>query len=816
MPYLERIVMNNFKSFAGRVSVSFEHGFTVIAGPNGSGKSNVVDAITFVLGVTSAKSIRADRMSGLIFNGGTRRKPAEFCEVTLHIRNDSVKELPEEITIKRRISKSGVSAFKYNGKTVPKRKIIEVMRLLGLSTERYNIIMQGDITKIIDMNPVQRRAIIDDLAGITEFNEKKARAEAELEKVTQRVNEMMLIISEKEQYVEKLRKEKEAAEKYLELTGKLRKARASLTKITIQGLEARYNELSDEIAELESSAKAEGMDELDREIERLQKEMLEIDREIEKESGADVVRKREALMEALARKKERLVSLEREIRSIRDILDSLGRIESSSEVVKFVRSLGMQGVFGTVGELIRFKPEHKLAIMAALAGHSDDIVVDTDSTAARIIKELRKSRVGRARFLPLNRIQGKKKVSASYAGSIGAAIDLVEFDQKYRNVVEFLLADTLVFGTIDDAVKVKDRVRMVTLQGDLIEKSGAMVGGYVRKAGRQGALTQYMKKIEELERDRERLEDEIVSLERQMAEIEKQREKESMRAMALRQRKSEIMQRLDEIRRQRKERYEEILRRQEIINRKKIERAKIEARLDNERIKMKEYSDVKEFFDMPEEKLVEMIGELVREINSLGNVNLKAIEDWKTINTEFLQLKEKLKKLLDERDKVLRTAEEIQRKRTEKFMEVLSALNEKFSRIYHDLTGGEGILMLEEEGNIDSGLLISVNPAGKRVQNIDLLSGGEKSLAAIAFLFAVQQYKSSIFYVLDEIDAALDSANVLKVAKFLKKYSHDMQFIVISHRDVTIQMADAVFGVTMEDGASKIFSIRMPKEGRAE
>ena len=142
----------------------------------------------------------------------------------------------------------------------------------------------------------------------------------------------------------------------------------------------------------------------------------------------------------------------------------------------------------------------------------------------------------------------------------------------------------------------------------------------------------------------------------------------------------------------------------------------------------------------------------------------------------------------------------------------MNSIAANFSTIYRDLTNGTGVLRLEMPDSIDSGMLIEASPEGKVVVNLDSMSGGEKTLASLSFLFAILQHYASPFYVLDEIDAALDKANTKKIVDLVKKYSKHTQFIVISHNDFTMQEADKVFGVSMEDCVSKVFGIDLPKE----
>lgn len=249
---------------------------------------------------------------------------------------------------------------------------------------------------------------------------------------------------------------------------------------------------------------------------------------------------------------------------------------------------------------------------------------------------------------------------------------------------------------------------------------------------------------------------------------------------------------------------------QNIIGRAKIEKAKLEANMDNLKTEFEDYKDVEKFFDQSIDELQERVRRCLIEVNQIGPVNLKAIEEFETINVEFEELRKKLDGLLEEKDAVLNIVQDVEKRRYDKFMETFTGIGQNFSRIYKDLSGGDGLLRLEIEGNIDSGLVIEANPSGKKILNLDAMSGGEKTLTSLAFLFAVMQHYASPFYVLDEIDAALDKANTKKIDNLIKKYSKEVQFIVITHNDLTIAEADKVFGVSMEGGVSKVFGIDMP------
>ena len=216
MVRIEKLSMQGFKSFANKTALPFPSGFNVICGANGSGKSNIVDALCFVLGIRSAKTIRADKLEHLIFNGGKKRASAKYGIVNLYLNNEDGAIPGEEplIKITRKINKNGVSVYKLNGRTVNRRKIVDVLANAGIYADGHNIIMQGDITNLIEMTPLERKEIIDEVSGIAEFEDKKTKAENELAKVDTKLKEAQIILNEREKALKKLEREQKLAREY--------------------------------------------------------------------------------------------------------------------------------------------------------------------------------------------------------------------------------------------------------------------------------------------------------------------------------------------------------------------------------------------------------------------------------------------------------------------------------------------------------------------------------------------------------------------------------------------------------------------------
>jgi chromosome segregation protein len=356
------------------------------------------------------------------------------------------------------------------------------------------------------------------------------------------------------------------------------------------------------------------------------------------------------------------------------------------------------------------------------------------------------------------------------------------------------------------------KARMVTLDGDLIERSGAMIGGYYFRAAKlvptEAEIEEYQKLKEKLKEEIKTFEKEIQDFEARLKELSKSEETKEL--VDLEKIKIDTEQELDSLRQKRKIAYEQRLAVQTELNKLSIQKARIEAELETVKVQAQQYGEIK-----PIEKSVRSLEIAIRqaenELLSLGAVNFKAIEQYEKFKSEFDEYKQKYEKILAEKKAVLEMIEQIEQKRREVFFKTLQDVSKKFNEMFNKMTGGTASLELEDPNDLESGLLIQANPGGKRLLNIDAMSGGEKSLTALAFLFAVQEYKPAPFYILDEVDAALDKENTKKVAELLKALSKEAQFIVITHNDTTIAYGDRVYGCTMDQGETKILGLELPK-----
>ena len=255
--YLKEIRLENFKSFGSRVRIPFLPGFTAITGPNGSGKSNIIDAILFVLGVRSPKMVRAERLTDLIYKGN---RDADYCKVSL-IFDNSDGSLPggEEIILTRKIRKAPLpnnpsnyySYFYINGKGASLNEFINLLSSANISEN--SIVQQGDVTAIVEMGGINRRRIIDEIAGISDFDAEIEKAEKEREEVERNMEHIDIILGEIKKQIRQLKKERDDAVKYKKMMEELEKSKAMLSYKKKMEIESEINEVNKQIESYEKS-----------------------------------------------------------------------------------------------------------------------------------------------------------------------------------------------------------------------------------------------------------------------------------------------------------------------------------------------------------------------------------------------------------------------------------------------------------------------------------------------------------------------------------------------------------------------------------
>jgi len=1161
---ITKLVLDGFKSFGKHTELLFGDDFNVILGPNGSGKSNVLDALCFVLGKSSSKQLRAEKSSNLIYNGGKTKQPSKEAEVSIVFDNNE-KMFPvdeNEVKISRIVRADGASKYKINGKTKTRQEIIELLGIAKINPDGYNIILQGDIVRLVEMSSTERRQIIEEIAGIGMYEEKKQQALNELQKVGDKLNEAEIILKERETYLKDLKKDRDQAIKYKDLNDKIKqnkgsyikrqlnrkdedlkkleeksaghkekltkyqtqiktlrdeiaqhkqviqdinseierkgeveqikiqkeveqlriqlamhKTRISACRTEIERINQRKEQLQKNLDETEGKIKelseqknnqtaqvqamSKTIAELDVKIKDFKKKHdLADDADIDKQfadldkKAEDKQRELQVLREkqqALVREKDKaefqIATMDEKIAKVKELTDAhkeeltvlknnkeqfkklalelnellnqdskdantlaKGRAElhgmreeesklsikqasvqdsiaANMAVKKIIENRQKFGeVYGTVSELGSSESKYALALEIAASQKIHSIVVDDDKTASNAIKFLKAGRFGFATFLPLNKIKpahAKDEIKhlSKEKGVHGFAIDLLDFDPKFKNVFSHVFGNTLIVEDIETARRIGiGSARMVTLDGDMCEHSGAMTGGFrAKKAGSfkdkeidgkleetRNQVTALEDRLQTLEGNRKANEDKITKLRELKANLEgeiikqekslhldtgdfestknykeeltktikqiskdleeleekllidtksltdlkiekqtirdriaelrnprliaelnafdekrKQLEQEKMRIEGdqkgidiqltdVHGRDKENMQKLlvdmqkeaeafngeitdlekmtggqeEALGKKEKEQaqffsqfkgliekrnkldkdinekdnrilgIDEISRKEEMsVNLLSIEEARVKAETAGMNAEFEQYSGIELDMEKPEEQLKKEINEFERMMLNIGNVNMRALEIYETVEKEYGGLLGKKNVLLKEKDDVVNLMNEIETSKKDLFLKTLNVVDSQFRRIFGQLTTkGESYLELEnKEDPFIAGLRINVKITGNKFLDIRSLSGGEKTMTALAFLFAIQEHEPATFYVLDEVDAALDKHNSEKLAKLIRSYCTKAQYIVISHNDAIISEGDILYGVSMnqEAGLSNVVSLKM-------
>ncbi len=1179
--FLKKLEIQGFKSFAQKISLNFKAGITAIVGPNGSGKSNISDAIKWVLGEQSPKTLRGEKMEDVIFIGTKNKAPLAFAEVSITIDNTDKKINLDfsEITITRKIYRSGESLYFINGSTCRLKDIHELFMDTGIGKEGYSIIGQGKIDAILSNKAEERRAIFEEAAGITKFKNRKLLAENKLAEVNKNLIRTTDIINELELQLEPLKIQAEKHKKYINLTEKLKIIKINIfknkfksleqelfninknvniylenidkleldkkqledkqesfnkalfetenliknlneqienTNITLQKEKSKidlnlqsitfiendikrlkddntyfnqtFEKLKNEINLLKISLNAKNIEYKSKEEEifniqndlSLYKEKAKTNEEniktlnknlIEKmtlssdyknklnfyktsitqieDKKQDIIKQTNFLNNKLDEKytkkealKKRLSILEKEEKDINLSLkdynnkiklleenlaqntlffteknDSFNNLKNRQNIltelqndfegynscVKFIlkeraKNKDFANIYGAVSEIIEVPFDLEIAIEIALGATMQNIITKTEHDAKNIINYLKKHNKGRATFLPLSTIKYNKATDdflyKKEEGFIGIAANIVKFDEKFYNIINYLLAKTIVIDNLDNAIKFsqkyKQNFKIVTLDGQVISQAGALTGGSVFKNNlifkraselkkineniqalnkeidiiknnilkdeqnktnilniinnknnilqnifkEKTALTfnieqsendinQIMQDLESLKNNENSLNDklnteniksienEINILENDISNIKNEllkyednllnnknhhdsiNDKLNNLKIDINSIKNEINNINNEIDRKNNEldnailkndnntkQIEEKLKEKEQITKQIEDKNNIINNLQNDYANFKtqyddiyqkksdilhyiqncsndllnitkNISDIKNEFNkiqnkkenienniesittsiweeynityaqacnnfedlsLPYEKLKKEQDILKNKISSLGNINLTAIEQYKTIKERYelnILQKDDILKSIDNLKNIINNLIKEMKAQFEKQFELI---NKNFKEVFSAMFGGgsAALTLLDNENVLSSGIDIVAKPPGKNLQSLALLSGGERALTAMSLLFAILKIKPSPFCILDEIEAALDDSNVYRYANFLKEFAKNNQFILITHKTGTMEVANTLYGVTMqEQGISTLVSVEL-------
>jgi len=403
---INKLVMNGFKSFAKHTEILFNGNYNSVLGPNGSGKSNVLDALCFVLGKSSSKSLRAERAANLIYNGGKLKQPAKHGEVSIFFDNTN-KTFPtddKEVKITRLVRQSGQSVYKINDQTRTRQEILDLLSLAKINPEGYNIILQGDIVKFVEMHPDARRDLIGEIAGISLYEEKKHKALLEMQKVDEKLKETEIVLAERNSYLKELKKDRDQALKYKDMSDRIKQYKASYVKLQIDKKETEKNELQKRHEESNNE-----LTKINEKIKTLRQQNQEkrnqielITKEIEEKGEVEQVKLNkevESLKIELTKKNSRSEVIKNELNkiqqrrndlknSIKEIQDKIQELETEKQnIQRDISSKEKERTF-IIKKITDFKENNKLDNLAGIEAQVEEI----DKKSDEIQKEVQTSR----------------------------------------------------------------------------------------------------------------------------------------------------------------------------------------------------------------------------------------------------------------------------------------------------------------------------------------------------------------------------------------------------------------------------------------
>ena len=444
---INKMVMHGFKSFAKHTEILFGGSFNCVLGPNGAGKSNVLDALCFVLGKSSSRDLRAEKSANLIYNGGKAKNPAKHGEVSIYFDN-SGRIFPtedKEVKVSRIVRQNGQSIYKINDKAMTRQQITSLLSLAKIDPEGYNIILQGDIVKFVEMHPEDRRVLIEDIAGISIYEEKKHKAMLELEKVEQHLRETELILTERSTYLKELRKDRDQALKYKDMSDRIKQNKASYLKIQIDKKDNERKEIQAKIdlGNSDLAALREKISKLKAENEEKKKQIESISREIEEKGEIEQIKLNkevETLKIELAKNSSRIDTLKNELSRINqrrnDLKGSIDDIEKriqqmANEKKDYEAQIESKNSDRNIisNKILKFKEKNNLDSVAGIEKQVEEI----DRKADELQKEITGLREQQHNF-----IREKDRLSHEINAIEDKIKDVIDVENEYRQQIDAL------------------------------------------------------------------------------------------------------------------------------------------------------------------------------------------------------------------------------------------------------------------------------------------------------------------------------------------------------------------------------------------
>ena len=789
----KKIQLNGFKSFADKTNFLIENGLTGIVGPNGCGKSNIVESLRWVMGETSAKSMRGSGMEDVIFSGTSNKPSKNIAEVSVTVANENnegpvqFREL-NEINVRRKIEKDKGSKFYINDKEVRARDAQMFFADLSTGAHSPSMISQGRIGALVTAKPTDRRAILEEAAGISGLHVRRHEAELRLSAAENNLKRADELRRQQERQLANLQKQAEEATKYKNISDEIKKIEAGLYYLKLLEIDKEIK-IENEI-NTEAETEVSGFNNKINELEKLIK--TEVDKITPlREKNIENLSKIQRLNLELKSLDEENSRIQDEIENVKKSLQTIDDDISRERGIVIDANSNEKRLKEEKSELIEIDSKYYQTEKQS----NEDLENSKNKLKSEIdkIKQLINSQKNDDAIKSLDACQFViEEYADSYSKNQNIKRESVKRNERIAIIDKEIESwKNLLSNSEKMVAELSDRKNKLNVQRDKLDNQPKF------QAEKKGQISENLRISENEKNENEQIinttDEKIDSLRNQLNEIQEQ-------SIQIRERKASSGATIEGLKKRKNDLVDRIISELNLTEENILENSNL--------FGVEELPDAVNQEDLLDKKK--------QEREKLGSVNLKADEETVKYETEIKKMEQDRADLVTAIVKLKDSINELNQKGRERLIEAFDKVNRKFNEVYTKLfNGGNAKLeLVDSDDPLEAGLEMLVSPPGKRLQSITLLSGGEQALTALSLIFAVFLTNPSPICVLDEVDAPLDDANVTRFCGLLEELIKitNTKFIIVTHHALTMSKMNRLYGVTMpEKGISQLVAVDLQK-----
>ena len=789
----KKIQLNGFKSFADKTNFLIENGLTGIVGPNGCGKSNIVESLRWVMGETSAKSMRGSGMEDVIFSGTSNKPSKNIAEVSVTVANENnegpvqFREL-NEINVRRKIEKDKGSKFYINDKEVRARDAQMFFADLSTGAHSPSMISQGRIGALVTAKPTDRRAILEEAAGISGLHVRRHEAELRLSAAENNLKRADELRRQQERQLANLQKQAEEATKYKNISDEIKKIEAGLYYLKLLEIDKEIK-IENEI-NTEAETEVSGFNNKINELEKLIK--TEVDKITPlREKNIENLSKIQRLNLELKSLGEENSRIQDEIENVKKSLQTIDDDISRERGIVIDANSNEKRLKEEKSELIEIDSKYYQTEKQS----NEDLENSKNKLKSEIdkIKQLINSQKNDDAIKSLDDCQFViEEYADSYSKNQNIKRESVKRNERIAIIDKEIESwKNLLSNSEKMVAELSDRKNKLNVQRDKLDNQPKF------QAEKKGQISENLRISENEKNENEQIinttDEKIDTLRNQLNEIQEQ-------SIQIRERKASSGATIEGLKKRKNDLVDRIISELNLTEENILENSNL--------FGVEELPDAVNHEDLLDKKK--------QEREKLGSVNLKADEETVKYETEIKKMEQDRADLVTAIVKLKDSINELNQKGRERLIEAFDKVNRKFNEVYTKLfNGGNAKLeLVDSDDPLEAGLEMLVSPPGKRLQSITLLSGGEQALTALSLIFAVFLTNPSPICVLDEVDAPLDDANVTRFCGLLEELIKitNTKFIIVTHHALTMSKMNRLYGVTMpEKGISQLVAVDLQK-----